>query len=152
MIITYKIPSGTMHINMREFFRLARRSAIRRMFKQLRQDDKAAAEYTSQIREHLKKREQEERDEAARLYGELVDAGTQCREAKVRYEEMQNPFCECYTRDKKVLEVAKAVVQAARSEYVHINHGIEEAQKMEKRYKDIQEDVMKILEGGRNGK
>lgn len=152
MIITYKIPSGTMHINMREFFRLARRSAIRRMFKQLRQDDKAAAEYTSQIREHLKKREQEERDEADRLYGELVDAGTQCREAKVRYEEMQNPFCECYTRDKKVLEVAKAVVQAARSEYVHINHGIEEAQKMEKRYKEIQEDVMKFLEGGRNGK
>ena len=106
MIITYKIPSGIMRINADEFFRLARRSAIRRMFKQLRQDDKAAAEYTSQIREHLKRREQEERDEAARLYGELVDAGTQCREAKVRYEEMQNPFCECYTRDKKVLEVA----------------------------------------------
>ena len=152
MIITYKIPSGIMRINADEFFRLARRSAIRRMFKRLRQDDKAAAEYTSQIREHLKRREQEERDEAARLYGELVDAGTQCREAKVRYEEMQNPFCECYTRDKKVLEVAKAVVQAARSEYVHINHGIEEAQKMEKRYKEIQEDITKILEGGRNGK
>ena len=57
-----------------------------------------------------------------------------------------------FTRDKKVLEVAKAVVQAARSEYVHINHGIEEAQKMEKRYKEIQEDITKILEGGRNGK
>lgn len=55
-------------------------------------------------------------------------------------------------KTKKVLAAAKAVVHAARSEYVHINHGIEEAQKMEKRYKEIQEDVKKILEGGRNGK
>ncbi len=152
MIITYKIPSGIMCINADEFFQMARRSAIRRMFKQLRQDYAAAEEYTPQIREYLKKREQEERDDAARLYGELADAGKQCREVKARYEEMQNPCYACFTQDKKVLAAAKAVVHAARSEYVHINHGIEEAQKMEKRYKEIQEDVKKILEGGRNGK
>lgn len=152
MIITYKIPDGIMRINANEFFQMARRSAIRRMFKQLRQDDKAAAEITPQIRDYLKKQEQEAHDEIAYLSRKQMDAGTQYREAKVRYEEMQSPCYACFTRDKNVLAAARAVVQAARSEYVHINHGIEEAQKMEKRYKGIQEDVEKILEGGRNGK
>lgn len=152
MIITYKIPSGTMHINMREFFRLARRSAIRRMVKQLQQDDKAAAEYTPQIRDYLKNQEQKAHDEIARLYGKQVDAEIIYREVKTRYEELQSPGYACFSRDEKVLAAARGIVRVAKSEVSYIKRGITESQKMEKRYKEIQEDITKILEGGRNGK
>ncbi len=148
MIITYKIPNGITHINANGFLRQARRSAIRRMFKQLQQDGQAAAKYTPSIREYLSEREQVARDEAARLFGEQVDAGTRYREAQIRYEEMQSPCYACFTRDKEVLAAAKKVVQAARKECNDIRRGIEEAQKLEKRYKEIQVDLDKIFGSG----
>lgn len=152
MIITYKIPSGIMCINADEFFQMARRSAIRRMFKQLRRDYAAAEEYTPQIREYLEEWEQKAHDEIARLYGKQVDAETLYHEVKTRYEEMQSPCYARFTRDEKVLAAARGIVRDAKSEVSYIKRGITEAQKMEKRYKEIQEDVVKILEGGRNGK
>lgn len=147
MNIAYKIPSGVMRINADEFFKLARRSAVRRMFRQLSQDHEAEEEYAPMIRQHLQTQEQEEQLKRAYLLNEQAAADIRLREVRTRYQEMKNPCCACYTKDKDVLKAAGDIVQAAKVEISRIKYGIAEAQRMEQRYKEIQEDVTKILGG-----
>ena len=145
MIITYKIPSGVMHVNADEFFRLARRPAIRRMLKQLRQDPTAAEEYGPQIREYLLGQEQAEHGRWATGAAKMVMAQTRLREAESRYKQMQSPCYACYTRDKDLLAAAKEDVQNAKYECSQLKREIAEVQKLEQRYKEIQVDAEGML-------
>ena len=59
MIIKYSIPSGVMRINANEFFEAAKKSQIRRMLKQLRQDERAAKDCRPLIWDYLEAQVQE---------------------------------------------------------------------------------------------
>ena len=59
MIIKYSIPSGVMRINANEFFDAAKKSQIRRMLKQLRQDERAAKDCRPLIWDYLQAQVQE---------------------------------------------------------------------------------------------
>lgn len=65
MIITYKIPSGVMRIDANEFFEAAKKSQIRRMLKQLRQDERAVKDCKPLIWDYLEAQVQEAHYKAA---------------------------------------------------------------------------------------
>lgn len=145
MIITYRFQTGTMNINVPEFFRLAGRLAIRKMFQQLKQDRVAAEQYVPQIWEYLREHEQKGRAEIACLAKEYMTAETSRKEAEEYYERMKSPCYACYTKDKEKVKRARNTVRETTKWSKTLKSQIVKAQKQVQRYIDIRADAVKVF-------
>lgn len=149
MDITIKIPNGTMHIRAEAFFAEAGRGKVRRMLRLL-QDTRPSQTQADELKSWLRGQIREEKD---RQKQEALAYETQrgwLSELEEIYERMKNPCYAAFTRDRKKLEHARQKIMEHRRICRRHMQNIKTTQKREKSYKASLEDIMRILEGGRD--
>lgn len=133
MILEYRIPNGTMVINVDVFFLEAGTGQIRKMLKGYRESGAGDEERKDLIRW------MEEQIDITQEHAAILKAGyrqgiKQLSEQEQAYRKMKNPCYAAYTRDKEKLKAAKEGISKLKLELQKRNQGIRELGRQVKKY------------------